>query len=260
MLDQLLENFLHAGFFFDRPDLEGFQHFSRQAQGGILLLTLVLSFLVLAHIQIHLMMSCIPTNCNLRNRGGDATTDELAIRKSLEEQIVRRLILLRHTKSDWPDGVADHDRPLAKRGLRAGSIMGAYMMEASLTPDLAIVSTAHRTQETWALACPAFVAAIASVDERRIYEAPARKLLAVIREIPNDVRTLLLVGHNPGLEDLAAMLIGAGAENDLARLRNKYPTGGLAVIDFDLASWSAVAAGSGTLDRFVTPRLLALSR
>lgn len=169
---------------------------------------------------------------------------------------MRRLILLRHTKSDWPEGVADHDRPLAKRGFRAGPIMGAYMAKAGLTPDLAIVSTARRTQETWACVSPAFATAIPAVDEPRIYEAPAHKLLAVIHETPDDVRTLLLVGHNPGLEDLAAILIGAGAESDLTRLRDKYPTGGLTVIDFDLAFWSEVAACAGTLDRFVTPRLL----
>lgn len=175
---------------------------------------------------------------------------------SLEEQIVRRLILLRHTKSDWPDGVADHDRPLAKRGLRAGPVMGTYMAEAGLVPDLAIVSTARRTQETWALVRHALATAIPAVDEPRIYEAPAQRLLDVIRQAPDDAHTLLLVGHNPGLEDLAAMLIGAGAANDLARLRDKYPTGGLAVIAFDPVPWKAVAAGTGTLDRFVTPRLL----
>lgn len=169
---------------------------------------------------------------------------------------MRRLILLRHTKSDWPKGVADHERPLAKRGRRAGPAMGSYMAEAGLKPDRAIVSTAARTQETWALAHPAFATAIPKIDERRIYEAPVSRLLTVVREAPDDVRTLLLVGHNPGLADLAATLIGTGAASDLARLRDKYPTGGLAVIDFDLASWADVAAGAGSLERFVTPRSL----
>lgn len=169
---------------------------------------------------------------------------------------MRRLILLRHTKSDWPEGVADHERPLAKRGRRAGPVIGAYMAEAELVPDLAIVSTARRTQETWALVRPAFAAPVFTVDERRIYQAPVRQLLDVVRNAPDDRPTLLLVGHNPGLEDMAAMLIGTGASPDLARLRDKYPTGGLAVIDFQAASWRDVAAGTGNLARFVTPRLL----
>jgi len=167
---------------------------------------------------------------------------------------MRRLILLRHTKSDWPDGVADHERPLAKRGRRAGPLMGAYMAKAGLVPDLAIISTAVRTQETWALVAPAFPTAIPSVDERRIYEAPAHRLLTVVREAPDDVQALLLVGHNSGLENLAVLLSGTG--NDLARLRDKYPTGGLAVIDFELTSWADVTAGTGSLERFVTPRSL----
>lgn len=174
----------------------------------------------------------------------------------VEGRSLRRLILLRHTKSDWPEGVADHERPLAKRGQRAGPVIGAYMAEAGLVPALAIVSTARRTQETWALVRPAFAAPIPTVDERRIYEAPAGRLLAVVRNAPDDRPTLLLVGHNPGLADMAALLIGTGAPHDLASLRDKYPTGGLAVIDFQMASWRDVAAGTGHLAHFATPRSL----
>ncbi|MGE4322666.1 MAG: histidine phosphatase family protein [Sphingobium sp.] len=134
------------------------------------------------------------------------------------------------------------------------------MAQAGLVPDLAIVSTAVRTQESWALVSPAFSAAIAKVDERRIYEAPARRLLTVVQETPDDVHTVVMVGHNPGMEDLATSLAGKGTDrdagSDLARMRDKYPTGGLAVIDFDLTSWADVTAGTGMLDRFVTPRSL----
>lgn len=171
---------------------------------------------------------------------------------------MRRLMLLRHTKSDWPSGVDDHERPLARRGRHAGPLMGNYMAREGLLPDLAVISTARRTRETWELVCPAFAEPIAELDERRIYEAPAGSIIDVIHETGIDIHTLLLVGHNPGLQDLALDLIGRADGNDLGRLREKYPTGGLAVIDFDIGSWSEVAARAGRLERFRTPKTLDL--
>ncbi len=167
---------------------------------------------------------------------------------------MRRLMLLRHTKSAWPHGVEDHERPLAERGLRAGTLMGRYMARNGLMPDLAIVSTARRAQETWELARSTFSEPTPELDERRIYEAPAAAILEVIRETAPEARTLLLVGHNPGLQDLALDLIGTADADDLTRLRKKYPTGGLAVIDFDTGCWKKVGAGTGRLERFVTPK------
>ena len=166
---------------------------------------------------------------------------------------MRRLMLLRHTKSAWPDGVADHDRPLATRGLQAGPVMGNYMARNGLLPDLAIVSTAQRTRQSWQLVQP-YLGKPALKFDARIYEAPAGAILDVIHETAGDIHTLLLVGHNPGLEDLALLLIGKADDNDLNRLQEKYPTGGLAVIDFDVADWTQVNAGAGRLERFVTPK------
>lgn len=140
---------------------------------------------------------------------------------------MRRLMLLRHAKSDWPVGVDDHDRPLAGRGRRASPSMGRYMAEEGLVPDLAIISTARRAQETWELARPAFVAEIFQRNERRIYEAPASAILDVITETGSEIRSLLLVGHNPGIQELALKLIETARESDLARLRRKFPTAGL---------------------------------
>jgi phosphohistidine phosphatase len=168
-------------------------------------------------------------------------------------------MLLRHMKSAWPRGVEDHERPLAKRGLRAGMAMGNYMARNSLMPDLAVVSTARRAWETWDLVRPAFPEQVPGLDERRIYEAPSGAILDVIRETAAETRTLLLVGHNPGLRDLALYLTGTADAGDLARLRKKYPTGGLAVIDFDIGSWKKLGAGSGRLERFVTPKSAAVA-
>lgn len=166
-----------------------------------------------------------------------------------------RLLLLRHAKSAWPDGVPDHDRPLAGRGLKAAPSMGRYMAREKLVPDLALVSTARRTRETWALVATELPSTIERRDAGDIYEAPVERLGAVLRAADPEVRTLLLVGHNPGFQDLALDLIGEGEADSLSLLRYKFPTGALAVIDFT-AGWQDVKSGSGKLERFVLPRSL----
>ncbi|WP_245450854.1 SixA phosphatase family protein [Borborobacter arsenicus] len=166
---------------------------------------------------------------------------------------MRRLVFLRHAKSDRPAGVEDHERPLSLRGRKASSLMGSYMAKEKLLPDRVLVSTARRTQETWNLACPAFTQDIARTDEQRLYDASADTILEVIRQTPSDVRTLLVIGHNPGLQELALKLISTPGP-DLSRLRGKYPTAGLVVIDFDIKRWSEAAAGTGRLDLFTTPK------
>lgn len=168
---------------------------------------------------------------------------------------MRRLMLLRHGKSDWPDGVKDMDRPLAKRGRQAAPRMGAYLAEEQLYPDLALVSPARRARETWELAAPK-LGEVAARSEPRIYEAPPDRLLAVLREAEPQVRTLVLVGHNPGFQDLARLLVGHGDRYAFARMAEKYPTAGLAVIDFPIEDWREVKPGLGRLDRFVTPKSL----
>lgn len=169
---------------------------------------------------------------------------------------MRRLMLLRHGKSDWPAGVQDLERPLARRGRDASSLMGAYLAEKGLVPDLALVSPALRARQTWELALSAFPREIAQRSEPRIFGASAQAILGVIAETAPEVRTLLLVGHNPGLHELARTLIGAGAPADLAQLWRKYPTAGLVVIDFHIAEWRDAAPGLGRLDRFETPASL----
>ena len=167
---------------------------------------------------------------------------------------MHRLMLLRHAKSDWPAGVDDHERPLAKRGQRTSPLMGIYMADKGLVPDLAIVSTARRARETWKLACSAFKHDISQRKEPRIYDASAKAILDVIKATTPDVEALLLVGHNPGLQDLALMLIGKGGSSYLSQLHRKFPTAGLVVIDFDINLWGDIAEGLGRLERFETPK------
>ncbi|MDF2602600.1 MAG: histidine phosphatase family protein [Methylobacterium brachiatum] len=166
---------------------------------------------------------------------------------------MRRLILLRHAKSDRPAGVADHERPLNDRGRRAAPAVGAHLAEAGIKPDLALVSTATRTQETW----QAVAAALGTPEmrsHREIYEAPAERILGVIRGAPDTAQTVIVVGHNPGLGDLATALAGAGPRKERTRLATEFPTAAYAVIDFDTADWSAIGPGQGRLERFVRPR------
>ena len=169
---------------------------------------------------------------------------------------MRRLMLLRHAKSNWPTGVADRERPLAARGREAAPVMGRYLADELLLPDLVLVSPARRTVETWDLVAPMLPSRPAVRFEPRIYEAGADRLLDVVQEIEGDVRALLLIGHNPGFADLATELTGHGDRYAAARIAQKYPTCGLAVLDFAVENWRDVAARGGRLDRFVTPASL----
>lgn len=169
---------------------------------------------------------------------------------------MKTLLLLRHAKSAWPEGVDDHDRPLADRGRRDAPRMAAYIAEAGVQPDFALVSSARRTLETWALVEPALGKACPSQTVASIYEAAPAAILAAIHAAPQQSETLLVIGHNPGFEDLAAVLATAGDADAIGRLKTKYPTAGLAVIRLDVERWSDVVPGTGTLDMFVTPKTL----
>jgi phosphohistidine phosphatase len=142
---------------------------------------------------------------------------------------VGTLILLRHGKSDWSGGEPDHLRPLASRGRRQAPEAGRWLAEHVGPVELALVSPAERTRETWRLAAAELAVPPPVREDDRLYAAPAESLLAVVRELADRVSTVVLVGHNPGLEELVASLTGRWVP---------MPTSALAVID--LASpWSA---------------------
>jgi phosphohistidine phosphatase len=168
---------------------------------------------------------------------------------------MHRLMLLRHGKATSPDATKDMDRPLAARGREAVPRIAAHLAGEQLLPDLALVSPARRARETWELVEPA-LGPVPARFEPRLYEASPERLMSLLHEVEPAIRTLLLVGHNPGFEDLAKLLIGHGDRYAFARMAKKYPTAGLAVIDFPVEDWPAVKPGSGRLDRFVTPKSL----
>jgi phosphohistidine phosphatase len=169
---------------------------------------------------------------------------------------MRRLLLLRHAKSDWPNGVSDLERPLAERGRRDAPRMGRYLAGEMLIPDLVLVSPALRTRQTWELASAELAEKIPVRLEPRIYEAPPERLLLAIREQPDTIRTLMLVGHNPGSQALALMLTGFGDRYAASRMATKYPSAGLAVLDLPEGGWGELAPRACRLDRFITPAAL----
>ena len=169
---------------------------------------------------------------------------------------MKRLTLFRHAKSGWDEPVTrDFDRPLNAKGKRAAATMGRHMREQGLVFDRIVASPAVRVVETLDAMFGGYGRRFTPVWDRRIYLASAATLLEVIQDTPDDVGSLLLAGHNPGLEDLVLALVPDAAD-DVARVavEEKYPTASLAEVDFDQAHWEDVVAKEGTLARFVRPR------
>lgn len=168
-----------------------------------------------------------------------------------------RILLLRHAKSSWDTpGLADHDRPLARRGQRAAPAMGAYFAGTGLRMDRIVSSTATRAWSTACLFGEAFDERIPLTRRRDLYHADRIDLLSIAVEEAkgDDDARILLVGHNPGMHDLALFLCGEGDPDDVARLRTKFPTAALAEFDLALASSVDGPPGAGRLLRFVRPR------
>jgi phosphohistidine phosphatase len=136
--------------------------------------------------------------------------------------------------------------------------MGGYIAHHSLIPDRVLCSPARRTRDTWAgISAQQWPAAVDIVFDDRLYGATRHSILSIVRAQDDVSRSLLLIGHNPGLQEAAELLIAAGDVELRERLREKFPTAALAVIDFALDRWNRVHERSGKLDRYVTPRSIA---
>jgi phosphohistidine phosphatase len=167
-----------------------------------------------------------------------------------------RLMLLRHAKSEKAEpGMRDRDRRLDARGTNEAARIAAYLVRHALLPDRVMVSSAQRTRETWEHMTPAF-SKVPPVDyEECLYESGPDAILTAIKAADRSVSVLLVIGHNPGLYDAARLLIAPRA-SEAHRLDDGLPTSGLVVIDFADNDWRKLAARSGRLKAFVTPRLL----
>jgi phosphohistidine phosphatase len=149
----------------------------------------------------------------------------------------RTLVLLRHAKSDWSGGEPDADRPLAKRGRRQAPVTGRWLATHLPVPDQVVLSPAVRARATWDLVSAELADTPAPRVDERVYAASARELLGVVHELPDASRVVVLVGHNPGLEDLVELLTGEWAT---------LPTSAVAVLDLT-GPWAGVRPGAARL-------------
>ncbi len=168
---------------------------------------------------------------------------------------MRKLFLLRHAKAsrDNPD-LDDAERPLDERGRRAARRMAQFMAGAGIRPALALISTSTRTRATWDIVETAMEGTSAAI-ENVLYLATRGEMLDRLRKVDDHVGSVMLIGHNPGIERLAKTLVGHhGDAGALDRLAEKFPTCALAEIDLDIDRWAELEDGCGRLERFVRPR------
>lgn len=164
------------------------------------------------------------------------------------------LYLLRHAKSSWSDpNLGDHARPLAPRGRRAAKRMARYADSQGIRPDLVLCSSALRARETLQLLRPALGPGAAVRFDDDLYGANADELLGRLRAVDDRIASVVLVGHNPGLEDLATSLASDGEALAKELLRAKFPTGALAILDLGSTTWARLGPGGAYLVRLVLP-------
>ena len=168
----------------------------------------------------------------------------------------RQLLLLRHAKSSWDDpSAADFDRPLSPRGQKTAPRVGAEIERRGWLPDLALVSPAVRTRQTWNLVCarwPRPLPQVAAAEE--LYGATPQDLLGAAQGTPKTVGTLLMLGHNPGLEEFARKLAGPSSDaRALRQLTEKFPTAALARLEIE-GDWDELDFGAARLTHCLRPR------
>jgi phosphohistidine phosphatase len=167
---------------------------------------------------------------------------------------MKRLYLLRHAKSSWDDPtLADSDRPLARRGRRAAKVMAEHLRREGTSPELVLCSPSRRTRETLERIAPGLGKNAEVRIEPELYAGSAATLLEQLHGVPDEVDSVLLVGHNPAIQELALSLARRGSESE--RVREKFPTAALATLELD-ASWPQLAPGSAELLAFVRPKEL----
>lgn len=167
------------------------------------------------------------------------------------------LLLLRHAKSAWGrHDLDDHDRPLDERGERAALVMGEYIRQQGLEPEVVLCSSARRAQETWARAQGCFTSEPEVSVEPPLYLCGWHALLSRLQQLDGSVSSAMLIAHNPDMQELALNLTGDAEAAALSALSSKYPTAGLAVLTYDGTDWTKLQRGSAKLDRFVAPKQL----
>ncbi len=171
------------------------------------------------------------------------------------QPVVRTVTLLRHGKSSRSDPtLADLDRPLAPRGERASRRIAKYIRRKKIRPALVLCSPSLRTRQTLEAIAPSLGKGCSAELVPQLYAASERELLERLQALPESVDSVMLIGHNPGLHELARLLASRGAE--LPRLEEQFPTGALARLVVDSENWAALGPGDAELVDYVVPKQL----
>jgi phosphohistidine phosphatase len=170
---------------------------------------------------------------------------------------LKTIFLLRHAKSSWDEPhLEDYQRPLAPRGISAAPRMGRYMLREGLIPQRVLCSGARRARESWELVSGPLEGNIPVEYIPAIYHGSSVTVKEMIQRLPDGETSVLFVGHNPTFHHLALLLAGSGNEAALRQLQFKYPTGALAILDFEVDMWSRIRDGTGYLRDFIRPKAL----
>ena len=173
---------------------------------------------------------------------------------------MKRLLLLRHAKAvqDGKDGAEDHARELTGRGRKDAAKMGAWLHENGFSPDRVLCSTSARTRETWEIVSEELGGDPDVEFVKQLYLAPAKAIVSAVQTSGDAVETLMLIGHNPGMEDIADLLVRPPDDKEekarLETLRDKFPTAALAVLDLDIEHWREAKPQDAALAAFVRPK------
>ncbi len=166
----------------------------------------------------------------------------------------RTLLLLRHAKSSWAEVMPDRERPLNRRGRRDAAAVGELLAKRGVRSDVALLSPAERTRETWRRAADAGAVATAVVESDVLYDAESADIVDVLRGLPDDVTTVIVVAHFPGIPETVAYLSeGRGSEAAWDVVRSGFPTAGLATLILE-GAWADIDALGAELVRFDVPR------
>jgi phosphohistidine phosphatase len=164
------------------------------------------------------------------------------------------LTLFRHAKSSWDHAaLTDFDRPLNERGERDAPVMGRYLEEHGLIPDLILCSAAKRTRETLDLAWADWPVRPQTEYSEALYLATQDTMLGILRNVEGNPAHVLMIGHNPGIHAFAMTMAGTGEAEARIALSSRYPTAAIASINFDNEAWTDVQTGGGNLTLFITP-------
>lgn len=174
---------------------------------------------------------------------------------------MKTLILLRHAKSSWDDpDLDDHDRPLNKRGRHTAPVIAAWLAERGHLPDRVVCSSSVRTQETVERMRDALRNLPKAAIEPGLYHADPDRMLEIVRSQPDDAKTVMLVGHQPGLSAFARMLAGGKVRPGCSRAFEHFPTAAAAILASEANRWADIAPRTARFAEFAKPRELIARR